>query len=281
MKGKKRRRFVIGGIFCICLLLLAGGILWKQLQKPVLVSCYMLDQCGGCSVTDHPCNVCNAERQYRMELEDALRNGGVKQDVEFKLYNILYSFNKEHLLSRLQLSEEPQDMIYPVMFVGDTVLLGTEEIEKKMVPAVREESSIKKRLSRLFQKEEETHLNSKTTDKFVFFTMEGCPDCQEAKAWLDKKNQELNGKLYEDFSFYEVGEDRAGSWEMLKKCYILYGRGQESMWVPTILAQDQCLIGMDEIAAYFEEYQPGDEIRTEVPEDYESNNSETPQNAVG
>lgn len=274
MKGKKRRRLVIIGIFGMGLLLLTGGFLGKQLQKPVQISCYMLDQCGGCSVIDHPCNVCNAERQYRMELEDALRSSGVKQEVEFKLYNILYSFNKEQLLSRLQLEEEPQDMIYPVMFVGDTILLGTEEIEEKMIPAVKEQSNMKNRLSRLFQKDEETILDSKTVDKFIFFTMEGCPDCEEATEWLDKKNQEMNGKLYEDFSFYEVGEDQAGSWEMLKKCYILYGRGQESMWVPTILAGDQCLIGMDEISAYFEEYQPGCDIRTEVPEDYESNDSE-------
>ena len=56
---------------------------------------------------------------------------------------------------------------------------------------------------------------------------------------------------------------------MLKKFYILYGREQESLWVPTIVVNGECLIGMEEIRNYFEHYDTDGEIRTEVPKDYE------------
>lgn len=112
-------------------------------------------------------------------------------------------------------------------------------------------------------------MGSREIPRIVFFTMDGCPDCQEAKEWLDGRNEELDKKLYEKFDFYPVGSGEPGSWEMLKKFYILYGREQESLWVPTIVVNGECLIGMEEIRNYFEHYDTDGEIRTEVPKDYE------------
>lgn len=254
-------------LFCIAAVTAAGG--WRIWKTPVPVRCYMLDQCGGCSVTNRPCNVCKEEQRYRTELGTLLDEEGLRNKVDFQVYNILYSFYKEELLKTMNVPEEPTDMIYPVAFVGDTMLLGTDEINSKMADTVRKEAAFLKKLSGVFDNPENVEIGCKMIPRMVFFTMEGCSDCEEAKDWLDRKDEELSGQIYENMSFYPVGNGEEGGWEMLKKVYILYGRGQESLWVPTILAGDRCLIGMDEITDYFEKYQPGDKIQTRVPEDYE------------
>ena len=263
-----RGKMMLGAVL---LLLLAGGAyaVWEINRIPVPVSCYIYDQCGGCSVTDHPCNACTGERQYRIRMENMLEEAGVRDQVDLKIYNVLYSFYRNNLTKAMEAASEPAEMTYPAVFAGSTMLLGQDEVESKLLSAIREEGTWQKKLGYLLGINKETHMGSREISRIVFFTMEGCPDCQEAKVWLDARNGELGGKLYEKFDFYPVGSEEPGSWEMLKKFYILHGREQESLWVPTIAVNDRCLIGMDEIRNYFEHYDTDEKIRTEVPKDYE------------
>ena len=273
--GKKAKRGIFLGILAAAALLLTGGAFYGAGQTKLSVACYILDQSGGCSVTDHPCNVSREEQRYRSQLTEALRDNGLMEEVDLQVYNILYSFYRQQLAEALQIEEMPTEMTYPVMFVGDTVLLGTEEIERRLLPEIRRQTSPAARLRRLFEKEKGVSLGSETIDGFLYFTMEGCPDCAESEAYLDEKNKETDGALYRRLERYEVGESYSGSWEMLKKCYILYGREQESLWVPTVLAGDRCLIGMEEIAAYFDSYPwEKERIQTMVPEGYGQSGAE-------
>lgn len=263
-----KRKMIFGAVL---FLLLAGGIgaVWKINRVPVPVSCYIYDQCGGCSVTDHPCNACTGERQYRIKMESMLEEAGVREQAELKIYNVLYSFYRNNLTKAMQASSEPAQMTYPAVFVGGTMLLGEDEVEAKLLSSIKAEGTFRKKLGYLLGIQKETHMGSREIPRIVFFTMEGCPDCQEAKEWLDGRNEELDHKLYEKFDFYPVGSGEPGSWEMLKKFYILYGREQESLWVPTIIVNGRCLIGMEEIRDYFEDYDIDGKINTEVPNDYE------------
>lgn len=263
-----KKNWILKTIIC-CVLGLLMVCIWKVWDSPVPVRCYVLDWCGGCSVVDKPCNVCRDEQQYRTKLGDLIWENGLSQQVDFELYNILYSFYKKQLLESMGVQEEPEDMIYPVAFVGDTMLLGTEEIDSRLIETIEKESTFWKKLLRITKKQGHIQPGEKNISEMVFFTMEGCSDCEEAKSWLDKKNEELNGEIYKNMQFYPVGGEIPGSWEMLKKVYILYGREQESLWVPTIIAGDQCLIGMSEIQTYFEQFEPDKKIKTKVPEDYE------------
>lgn len=253
---------------CFIMFLLILGI-WKVWNSPVPVQCYVLDWCGGCSVIDKPCNVCRNEQQYRTKLGDLIWENGLSEQVDFELYNVLYSFYKKQLLESMRVTEEPEDMIYPIAFVGNTMLLGTEEIDNRLIETIKKESNFVAKLSRILKKQKRIHLGEKNISEMVFFTMEGCSDCEEAKMWLDKKNAELDGTIYKKMKFYPVSKEVLGSWEMLKKVYILYGREQEALWVPTIIAGKQCLIGMDEIESYFENFEPDNNIKTKVPIDYE------------
>lgn len=261
----KKTGIVAGAIF-VFLLIVCGAVM--MVKTPVPVEYYMLDQCGGCSVTDHPCNICSGERQERITIEEMLESAGVKNQVDFKLYNVLYSFYKDKLAQVLQTEIVPQDMEYPVVLVGNTLLLGKGEIEKKFISSIQKEGTFLKKLERIFRKDSISWKDGKMIPNIVFFTMNGCKDCEEAKEWLKELDSRLNGELLKEFSYCEVGEEE-NNWEMLKKVYILYGREQESLWVPTIVVNGQCLIGMDEIAEFFNQYVPGGEIRTEVPQDYE------------
>ena len=97
------------GFWSCTLLLLAGGAcaVRKISRIPVPVSCYIYDQCGGCSVTDHPCNACTGERQYRIKMESVLEEGGVRDQVELKIYNVLYSFTGVTLQKPCRLPVNP------------------------------------------------------------------------------------------------------------------------------------------------------------------------------
>lgn len=236
----------------------------QEARVPVWV--YMLDNCGGCSANDQICNVCYGETQYRKELMELLTENDLLDQVEFRMYNIFFSVNRENLWEVMGVEEEPKDMMYPAAFVGGTMLMGEDEIAARLADTIRSEASAAD-TDQWLQREPE--ISAVTVPDTVYFTMEGCGDCEKLSAWLDEKDAELSGQIYEHMSFYQVGDEIPGSWEMLEKTYILYGREQESLWVPTILAGDQCLIGEDEIMAYFEDYEPLDDHGTIVPKDFE------------
>lgn len=155
-----KRKMVFGAVL---LLLLAGGAcaVRKISRIPVPVSCYIYDQCGGCSVTDHPCNACTGERQYRIKMESVLEEGGVRDQVELKIYNVLYSFYRSNLTKAMQTASEPSEMTYPVVFVGSTMLLGEDEVEAKLLSAIAEEGAWQKKLGYLLGIHRETHMGSR------------------------------------------------------------------------------------------------------------------------
>ncbi|MFQ7550032.1 MAG: hypothetical protein ACLRMZ_06710 [Blautia marasmi] len=132
-----RGKMMLGAVL---LLLLAGGIgaVWKINRVPVPVSCYIYDQCGGCSVTDHPCNACTGERQYRIKMESMLEEAGVRDRAELKIYNVLYSFYRNDLTKAMQTSSEPAQMTYPAVFVGSTMLLGKMKWRQSFYPPSRQ-----------------------------------------------------------------------------------------------------------------------------------------------
>ncbi len=225
-------------------LLMALVLLSSCTDKPkgiAVAEVFLYDPCGGCNVENGPCKPCEVELKYNQKFAAYVRENGLT-DVRFDVYNIRYPEYRKRMERRLAEHNVDESSVYPICFIGKTVLVGDNEIDSGLDEAVSAAARI------VEQKKEFATINEP-----VYFAGKYCASCKKLDQLL-KDNNIKHTKYY-------IEDDDNGA--LLQEFFALYGVSVETT-VPAVFMGDKVLTELDDIFAAFENYDPKSAENTKI-----------------
>lgn len=262
-------------IWIIALLLIVSGFIggFFVVRAPTIqVDAYLFDYCGGCGsggVSGSGCATCYIELVFRTKYTNLIKEAGLADFVKLIIKNTAYR-SSEPLNALLEGHNLSEDTELPIVFVGNTILYSEAMVEEKLIATINENLTFALKLRKWLTIDLPNKEIYDTTNKILYFSMEGCPDCAESDAYLNSLSEKLNLYIYDDIEIIYIGNDAPPENRvLLEDMYALYGREDESIWVPTMFINNECLIAIDEIETFFDDYTFGSGIETKVTVGYE------------
>lgn len=216
-------------------------------QTKVEAVVFLYDSCGGCSSNGMPCKACKTEEEFYQKYQNILKENNLTGRVNLTVYNTFFEKNRD-LYERYKKEYKIKSTIQPIMFIGNTVLTGSEEIRTFFLPQVEQDRPYLSRSQYPVLKSSEITFREERIDKMVYFYMVQCPDCVEMQEYFDLVKDRI-----EDFDHlflkYDVlaGENK----ELMKIYWQEYGMS-EGLEVPALFVNGKCLVNVDEIKEYME-----------------------------
>lgn len=253
-------------IWIIALLLIISALVggFFVVTAPIIeVTSYLVDYCVGCG-SYKGCATCEVELAFKKKYTNLIKQAGLEDFVKIVTKNIVYH-GTEPLYARLEEHNLNENTEMPIVFVGDTILYSDEMIEENLIFTLNENLTLPLKLRKWFTIDLPKKEIYDTTNKILYFSMENCPDCAESDAYLKTLSEKFNLYIYADIEVIFIGNDApTENRVLLENMYKLYGREDENIWVPTMFINNECLIAIDEIEAFFNDYTFTEGIKTKV-----------------
>lgn len=240
---------VLTGIACTFL------ALWELNHVKVPVECYFYDPCGGCFSDSGPCKPCTVETGLGSQYSQMIAENGLEGIADLKLYNILYKAygqKYEAKLKKYKLADSKRK--FPVVFVGDTCLMGESEVKSRIISAVKSETNFLKRIVYAIGRGKNGQPQSKQVsfvdaqeNSVVYFSVPGCEDCKRVDEYLNEIRHESFKN--NDFRVVSYSIELKENLSLLKKYYQIYGAGGDETVVPVVFIGDRYMEGYDQIAS--------------------------------
>lgn len=203
------------------------------------IEAYVYDPCGGCFADGIPCKPCTVVIELEQYLGGELKRQGLSENYEVFVGNTLLPEIKEQYLFRIGVWDKGE---YPVVFIGDHILYGWDEIKSEFPRILGGEAASEQPPS------EETQSPFQSgSDLFVYFKLSSCGQCAEAEELFDRL--ELEGVPSKRLT-YDL-EDHLGLFERYCRAY---GADSETLCLPAVFVGDSVLEGYEEIEMFLEEY---------------------------
>ena len=203
------------------------------------IEAYVYDPCGGCFADGIPCKPCTVVLELEQYLGGELKRQGMSENYEVFVGNTLLPEIKEQYLFRIGVWDKGE---YPVVFIGDHILYGWDEIRSEFPQILGGKTTSEQPP----QKEPQTDFQS-GVDLFVYFKLPSCGQCAEAEELFDRLEQKgvpskrLTYDVESEFGLFE------------RYCQA-YGADSETLCLPAVFVGDSVLEGYEEIEMFLEEY---------------------------
>lgn len=235
-----------GVIFALVLASFSFG--WEgEKREKITLDGYVYDSCGGCFSNKNPCKPCQVVKELEAYLYGALDQYDLRDSFSLEVHNLLYDEEQTALEERLPgvtLGEEQ----YPVVFIGDRLLCGWDEIKKDIGSVLRQISG-KETATAMPAASEKIELVQAEEPTVVYFMMTSCRSCKEAGAYLDTLREKEDAFTLQTFNM-EDSESVAVFQEYCSK----YGLNTEETYVPVVFIGDKSLEGTEEIKTFLESF---------------------------
>lgn len=249
---KKMKYVILIGIICVVLGIL---LVWGMLNSTkTTIECYFYDPCGGCFTDTGPCKPCTVETRLGHQYMERIAHNGLEDVVDLKLYNVLYEVYKQKYETRLQqYNLTGQKRNYPIIFIGNTYLIGESEIESKMISTIDAARNPLRRMMYFIQHRNKALLPLKkwkyqmtNENCVVYFSVPYCADCKRVKEYLETlKQEEFKNN---DFRVISYSIDAEEDFNLFKLyCQLYEVRGNETV-VPAVFVGDEYLEGYEQIS---------------------------------
>lgn len=237
--------FVPMMIAAIVMQLLFSG---HSTEKTVTIEGFAYDPCGGCFADGIPCKPCTVMLGLEQYLAAELKT--LELEVGFQVHNLFYAEEQQKLQALLP-GKYIQDMEYPVLIVGDTVLYGWEQVKQSFRRLVLAETGYTQAEIALLTQATDTEIQLERADSetLVYFKMETCRACKEALVYLQGVMRD-NPTL--ELLVYDIEED--GMMDLFEAYCHIYEIDSSEATVPILFIGDKYLDGETEIQLFLSPY---------------------------
>lgn len=232
---KKGMRPVLPGLLVLAAILVISVIRANAQHQ---IEAYVYDPCGGCFTDGIPCKPCTVVVELEQYLGTELNRLGLSEKYQVSVGNTLLPEQKEKYLFRIGAFDRDE---YPVVFVGDRILYGWDEIKGEFPRALGGEAVNpvpEENTKEAFQTGE---------DLYVYFQLQSCAACGEAEELFEALERKGNPseRLTYDFD---------SDYELFKRYCSAYGVDSETLCLPAVFVGGSVLEGSDEIETFLEDY---------------------------
>lgn len=177
---------------------------------------------------NNPCGSCNGEASFYEMFNQEV--GDLKEQIDYHITT--YNTFQDGDLKRFEktcdtLGIDEKDRIIPMAIVGDSVLVGDQNIEEEMREAFADKESV--------DKDESAHL--------IYFYTQSCKDCERAKVVFSENDSIENNTI--SLMSLDIGE--SATLEKLKAYFKAYKVKEKEQQVPIVFYDKGYLSGYEAI----------------------------------
>ena len=262
-----KNTFIISAIVVTFISVLLIFVTNMVLKEKLSIDCYLYDPCGGCFAETGPCKPCVVEREYIGKYNKLLEDNKLARKVKLNVYNVLYPFYNSMYLNRLIETGAESAETYPIIFIDDKYFIKDEQIEDEMIEYIKQNTTIlytiKRALNRVLIKDTQPSIDFEIKDEISYFSSEYCSECKKVDELFYKTSDDNIKKISKKIEKYDISDEK--NMQLLKLTLEQYGTDVKEITVPTVFINNNCLVGYDEIADYFDSIQGESKINSEVP----------------
>ncbi len=235
--GKAHRYLVI----CACIVIFACCLaVYTRITRPVVLTIYAFDDCGGCYGDGAPCQPCTTLDALYQTFYEVLERVNLEKRSTIQTFNTKVESGQkalEEICAALGLS--PQNLEMPLV-----VLDGKEAYSGRAAEGQVAKRLESRRLSALFAREKPFEKLSEKA--MLYFTTDLCGECSRARKYLSEAQV---GLANVGVSCAELSIDEEQNYALLASYLVGYGVENHGVSVPYLFWGGNYYYGSDAIGA--------------------------------